>query len=204
MNLATIRSTFKKALAGLASAESDADIDALLNGAYQYTIPGDIPGEIVEGEWALETVAGTGEYAYPETVFSVKKAAPLIDDKHRLGYYTRPEDFWWIYRRDDSNQRKPAGALFYANQVWLRPIPDDVYTVRIWIRERPAALTAAGIPDRDHALAVAYAAAFEFAADLDHDELMTKLSSRYNRKKSLLYTQSVSARPQQRLNVRSF
>jgi len=199
-----MRTQFKAQLAGLAASEADVDIDVLLNGAYQFTIPDDVSGFITDGEWTITTVAGTGSYAYPSTVHSVRMEAPDLDDTYYLSYNTRPELFWHAYKRVSAANARPTGALFYGEVCELRPIPDAVYTVRVYARVYPAALTDPdGLTNRTHARAVVYAAAFEWAEQRDHEELMVKLAARYEAQKNALRSRS-NNQPRERRPTRSF
>ena len=203
MNLATMRTKFKDQLAGLATAVSDGEIDVLLNGAYQYTIPDALPGFITEGEWELTTVAGTGSYAFPDTVYSVHMRQPELDDRKYLGYYSRPSIFFNRYDRVSPQNARPLGALFYGETVELRPIPDAVYTIHIYARLYPDALTSDGLVSRTHALATIYSAAQEWAEERDQELLMAKLQQRYATQLKLLRTRS-NNRPRERYHLRSF
>ena len=203
MNLAAMRTKFKGQMAGLADSMSDADIDVFLNGAYQFTIPNEVDGFITEGEWVITTVADTGEYAYPDNLYSVRNAAPMIDDNSYLSYHTRPQLFWHYYERTGGNSARPTGALFYGTTVQLRPVPEQEYTVRVFTRNYPDALETAGLPNRTHALATVYAAAIEYAEELDLSALLANLVPRYDEQVGALRTRS-NNRTRERYPVRSF
>lgn len=204
MNLAEMRSTLRTMLAGLADDAIDVSIDDRLNGAYQYTLPMEIDGELVEGEWVITTVAGTGEYAYDATVAQVMQVAPRLDDTYWLSYHTRPDVFWQAHDRTGGVQQRPDAALFYGRTAYLRPIPDAAYSVRVFTRKFPSALTSDGLVNRDHALAVVYAAAREYAMDVEDDETAMKADARYKDKRDLLQTLSLSTRSQERKRMRTF
>ena len=198
-----MRTKFKAQLAGLAEALSDGEIDVFLNGAYQFAIPDEVSGFITEGLWTITTVADTGTYSHPSTLYSVRMRRPKLDDTYYLGFYSRPELFWDTYDRVSTANARPTGALFYGQECELRPIPDAVYTVRVYARVYPAVLTANGLDNRTHALATVYAAAQEYAEEGDHEALMAKLVPRYERQKSALQARSNNV-PRERYQVRSF
>lgn len=202
MNLEQMRTKFKDQLAGMAASVEDGDIDTLLNRAYQFAIPEVVSGFLTEGEWTITTVAATGSYTMPVTVYSVRKEAPEIDDTHYLGYYTRPERFWRTYKRVSAANARPTGALFYGQTCELRPIPDAVYTVRVQARVYPSALTSDGLDNETHALAVVYGAAQEYAEDRSLN-VTAELAAKYQTKLGQLRTRS-NNRPHERRVTRSF
>lgn len=204
MNLADMRSTFRTMVGGLADGDTDASINDRLNGAYQFTIPMDVPGELVESEWSLVASGGVGEYSYPATVAQTIQASPLLNDTYKLGYHTRPEQFWQTYQRTGGNLGRPEAALFYGRTLYLRPVPDTLYQVRVFTRAFPAALGSSGLDNRDHALAAVYAAAREYALDFSDDETAQKADIRYKDKRDLLITLSLTARSHERRRMRTF
>jgi len=198
-----MRTEFKNQLAGLAESVSDGEIDVLLNRAFQFTIPEEVSGFLTEGEWTITTVAGTGSYAYPSTVYSVRKHQPELDDTYYLGWYSRPELFWDTYKRVSAANTRPTGALFYGETCELRPIPDAVYTVRVQARVYPAALTDPdGLANETHALAVIYAASFEWA-EVRSLDFRAEIDARYRVKLDKMRTRS-NNRSRERKRTRSF
>lgn len=204
MNLAEMRARFQLVLAGLADSEDDASIDERLNGAYQFSVASQLDGDLVEGEWDVETVAGTGEYAYPDTVAQVLQIAPMLDSDEHLGYSTRPEDFWAAFERTGGPERRPTAALFYGRVMYLRPVPDDAYDVKVFVRTQPSALSSSGLTNRDHALAVVYTAAGEFALDVEDMDTAKQLYARADEKIQALRVTSLHSRSMSYRARRSF
>jgi hypothetical protein len=207
-----MRRRFKALTGGLASSETDADIDALLQAAYQYSIPSELPGELTEGQDTIITVSGTSVYQYPDRVHSVRSEAPeiygtvpIITNLNRhLSYETRPREFWAQHDRLGLDQGEPRSALFYGRQVFLRPVPDAVYWILFDTRRFKDALGAtASIADQNHAMAVVTSAALEFCEDIDADELTAKLQRKYARYMDRLRSQSFT-RSHVRREMRSF
>ena len=158
-------------------ASNNTILDEHLNGAYQWTVPGMLSGETQEGEWTLTTVPGTGDYPYPDHVNFPYRKAPILDvgvgGKRILGYSTYPELFWRRYERTLGQQSIPQAILFYGRVAYLRPVPDQAYTIHIFgkVSNETAIVDPTGIADRDYAMTVVAQAVIEHAGLTGNDEL---------------------------------
>jgi len=204
VQLDEIRQKYSDMLAGNGKTAAS-DINALLNGAYQFTLPRMIPGQIREGMWTLETVAGTDTYTYPSHIISPRPGGRLSDDT-LLEFWTSPGLFWNRYQRSSAPQARPYAGLFYGREVVLRPVPNAVYTLH-----QPAAVGAVDalssdtdtIDDYDHAMCVATLAALETCEELELVEIQAQLERRLQRY-LIPFRRASLARPRQRKQRRDF
>lgn len=197
MLLSEMRDKYTQILAGVGESDT-AKINALLNGAYQFTLPAIVPGQRREKTWTLTTTASDDEYDFPDWVIGPRKGAVRSDDT-MLDYWTEPAYFWAVYERSAS-EGAPTAALYYDRKVTLRPVPDDAYTIYVPVSGGPdTELSADGdeIADYNHAQCVVTLAAMETAEDFEMDELHAKLERRLARFLTALRRASVS-RPRER------
>ena len=95
--------------------------------------------------YSFNTVASTGTYALADTVAWLKKPAKIDDGDgdavENIALFQGEQDridFWNLYPEDDSaSEDQPAGILEASLNLYLRPIPDAVYTIKIWSSQRP-------------------------------------------------------------------
>lgn len=219
MNLADMRAKFRKRTSGLADAEADADVDTLLNRAYQHNIPRDIPGQATEGIWNLDVDNGAIEYAYPSHVIAPRahgvywKDSRAIDSDPWTNSNARfldiETDYGAFVAFDQQNpwqdtSGEPVAILFYANTAIVHPQPDQIYRIVIPARVGPEnALTSSGLDNETHAMLVVTAAAAEFLDDAEDDVGAARARSNYGEYQSLFIAQSQSM-PKGRRPRRSF
>lgn len=176
-----MRSKLVEVTAKVLSASNPTALDELLNGAWQFTVPGMLGGEHVEGEWALSTVAATDTYAYPSYFAFAFPKYPRIavgTTDYALDYYSRPGAFYTVWPTASTETGRPCAALFYGREMVLRPIPDAVYSVTIYGKVlKNDVLDSDGVEDRDYAMAVVAQAAIEHAQLTGNEEVEQKASA---------------------------
>lgn len=181
-----------------------ADINALINGAYQYTLPAMLPGQIREGEWELSVTAGTEEYAFPDYVIAPRPGIHRADDT-LVEFWTNPGLFWHRYQRTGGSGPVDA-ILFYGRTATVRPVPTASDTIYIPAAMGPtSALSADGdeIADYNHAMCVVALAVIETCEEKELDELRQKMTARLERYMVPLRRTSL-ARARQRKQGRDF
>lgn len=124
---------------------SDADLTDKINDFYCNVFPDEIELPELKGFYSFSTVQGDGEYALPSTVLRIKKPITIDDGNGdavaRLGFWNDENAFFTEYPDDASaSQNAPLDLLQYGSKLYLRPIPDGVYTVKAAAVQRPAAL----------------------------------------------------------------
>ena len=111
-------------------------------------------GFLIEKDFTTTTVVSpiTQEYAYPTNAFAIKK---LTYDGKPVRLITFKEDD--ILTGNDQSATTvgpPVGFVDYGQIMYLRPIPDEAKTLRIWTYNHPAgvptASTVLDLPDEWH------------------------------------------------------
>ncbi len=123
------------------SQTSDGDINDIINDFYVNTLPGEFNLPDTEGFYSFSTTDTIGEYTVPAYIIDIRDFT--IDDGD--GDVVDPLTLWHdraaflrLYPEDDSRAtQKPADILRAGEQFYLRPIPDDEYTVQGWASQRP-------------------------------------------------------------------
>ena len=96
-----------------------------------------------EGESTAATAAGTQAYAVPAD-FLEADALTLTASGNRHPLTMRP----WAWMRDidvaAASRGRPGDWAYYADDIWLYPVPDGVYTLTLSYLKRLAALSASG------------------------------------------------------------
>lgn len=210
LSLVRMREEFRDRMPDLLAVATfdDALVDEYLNGAHRFTIPTEVPGDITEGIWQFETVAGQAIYPFrpsgddPEVHVHSLDGHIFIDD-YEIATYRNPERFWYYERPEDTAEARPTSALIHAEQLELKNVPDAAYTVRAPGQLYPDALTEAGIDYRPRALAIVCAAAMEAAHRYNHGDLAAGLEGELGIHLDRCRVQSL-ATPRRRQLRRSF
>lgn len=114
---------------------SDADLGEYVNNFYQWDLPVEVGSPEFDDWYEFNTEDGVGYQALPETILSVNP--PVFIDNERASWYTNDEDFWDIYPWDQvsaDDEEEPEAVLQMGRTLYLRPVPDDVYAVKIKCR----------------------------------------------------------------------
>ena len=177
--LATTRSYARERSGfGSTSQISNADIDLIINRIYRSFLPSDIQNSTLEGFHSLTTSSGVGVYDIDEEVLELRKPATLDDGDGDqvadLNFYLDPVPFFQVYPEDSSRDDGiPESLLLYGNenstgvlkdkQLYVRPIPDGTYTIKLAAVTRPQILSSDSDPfvDDDMGYLVGVKAAIE-------------------------------------------
>lgn len=216
MNLDTMRTLFRKHVAGLADDDENTEVETYLNRAYRYAIPADIGGELRETLWQLQCTAGTNSYDYDAHIIAPNGESAWIESYGTVGGSTTEvgltfldweTDYttWKFWDEADTNsQARPSSILLYGRKVYLSPIPDEDYIVNIPARGGPSAdLTDTGLTNDLLAQAVITMAAKEFLAEQEDVDGAMREKALYEQHKSHLQVYA-QGRPNQRRPARSF
>lgn len=94
---------------------------------------------IMEQRYSTTTVAGTREYSFPTQLISIDR---ITYDGEKLEPISMSEDDILTMRDEDSTTQGTPRYYYTFNEiVFLRPIPDDAKTLRIWSIIKPQRLT---------------------------------------------------------------
>jgi len=164
--LSTIR-TYARDRSGFGTSQiSDGAIDVIINRVYRSLVPLEAAGMPIEGFSTITTVAGVGVYDIDEEILNVATPITLDDGDGdlvvKLDFFRAidKERFFRLYPEDDSvDDNQPASVLLYGNanstgsdkdnQLYVRPIPDAVYTIKFASTTRPQLLSSDSDPPVD-------------------------------------------------------
>lgn len=184
-DLQTIRSTVRRLVGNVQYSQDE--FNRRINNYYRYTLPECLTLPELDTFYEFDTTASTGEYALPDTVMTLK--APItIDDGDgdavtNLGFWQDAKSFFAAYPDDDgAEENEPLDVLLHGATLYLRPIPDDTYTIRIAVAQRPDVLS-----DDDDTVTndkwgpvVAYGTAIQILLDMRQMELAAELENTYD------------------------
>ncbi len=137
-----------------------AKINEFINHVYKNKLPDDVEWKDLQDWVYLDAVASTGKYPFNTHLLDaaagnvvgtrirslVPPALLLIsaDSTKRLGYTYDADGFWKLYPpHTNETGGQPVHLLERGRDLWLRPIPNDSFTVQVWANWRPADLSAA-------------------------------------------------------------
>ena len=137
--LANIRDQVRK-LTGRSDI-ADSDLNDYVNRFYQDEIPILLNPNILQGIFEANTVQGVGEYGLDPKMRAVYPPAFVDETKVML---TRDSGFFFSAYpdRENQNQGQPECILYFENALWVAPIPDGEYTIRVHALYKPDALVA--------------------------------------------------------------
>ncbi len=94
-----------------------------------------------EGESTAATVASQQAYAMPADFL---EADALTVTRSGIRYPLKRRPWTWLRRQDidGSLETLPKSWAYFADQIWLYPIPDQVYTLTVSFLKRLAVLSA--------------------------------------------------------------
>ncbi len=185
-SLEDIRQEVRK-LAGRPSTSnpSNSDLNKRTNRFIQYKLPAELKLQDDLTFWEFETVSGTGTQASSTSFHTLVPLAYVDDDPMEV--FVDPGIFYnrWLIDSTETNS-KPQDILIMNQEVVIRPIPDDAYTIRILGYERPSALGAdAGTPDWESlGELVAYGTAIDLLVSSGEYQKADALKTYYDRIKA--------------------
>ncbi|MGI9489092.1 MAG: hypothetical protein ACR2RF_25045 [Geminicoccaceae bacterium] len=96
-----------------------------------------------EGESTASTVISQASYAMP-TDFLEPDLLTLTDTDENVRYILTRRPWEWLRSHliDPDTVARPDDWAYYADQIWLFPIPDQVYTLTLSFLKRQSALSA--------------------------------------------------------------
>lgn len=151
------------------SGVSDSLLNDYLNTCLRFTMPLTLYPPALRREFTIGTETDKYQYGLDSDMLSVIGNPYIEDSRIQLTY-----DYDYFFDRfDEDDKDQPTLALLFSNQLYLQPVPDDIYTVTIIALARPEKLE----DDDDEifndswALPTVYGAAVEFARD--HGDLET-------------------------------
>jgi len=185
--LAQLRSKVRELTGQLSASQlSDSVLNDTINDFYQNAFPNEVELPELKTFYTFDTVDGTGSYSLPSSVLRLEKPITVDDGDGdavvKLGFWTDANAFFTLYPEDDSaDKNEPIALLLYGSTLYLRPIPDGLYTVKAAAVQRPAAL----VEDTDAVInpkwgpAVAYGTAIQMFLDQKDSDGAGELSGIY-------------------------
>lgn len=171
---------------------SDSVLTNYINDYYQMAFPFEADAPELGGFYTLALADGTGEYALPTTILTVKNPMTIDDgDGDAVSPITFCQNETEFFNRwpDDTSRAEgePTEVLLYARTLYFRPVPDAVYTFKAAKILKPTALTAGTSPTSDNwGRIIAYGAAIQYLYDNNDTEKGDSLSPMYQKLMSVL------------------
>jgi len=184
---------------------SAADVKAALNDFYRVRLPEIISPPEFKGWYSVNTAASTETYALPATIIAV--SAPLYLDDEQIDFYTDKEAFFDEYAMDDTDTDQPTGVLLFDRTLYVRKIPDGIYTLKMRkVSSTPDELVAdADLPDNElWGRAIVYGAAIELKSDEGDTDGVQALAPIYKTYVGLIHNNTVAQIPIGTRNVPAF
>jgi hypothetical protein len=108
----------------------------------------------------------------------------------KLRFFMDPEIFYQrnplVPQQQDTG--RPGDLLFYNDEIILRPVPDDIYRIRIRAyTDLPEGITQNDeVPQRYYVRYIAYGASLDYMSDFGNDEDYAKKKPIYDRYRSIV------------------
>ena len=123
---------------------SDTNVITRLNQYYQDMFPYDVKFSVPELElWhTFDTTASDGDYNLSTDGPNIVRVGPpaYVNDEP-VNFWTDVERFHSEYPFDYDTEDVPTDILLFGRVLYLRPVPDDAYEVRLRKTSRPDAWT---------------------------------------------------------------
>lgn len=151
---------------------SDSEILLRVNDFYINILPIEVDCKPLRSWYDFSTVASTGTQVLPSSVISVD--GPVFLDGDEINLWSDDRLFYTMYPFSYTDENQPADILIDGRTLYIRPIPDDAYDIKIRAYVQPGTpfSTDASVPTDDQwGPFIAYGAAIEiFQADGDTDQ----------------------------------
>lgn len=189
-SLADIRTKIR-ALTGRPSSTqiSDANILIKINNYYQFVFPFEVNVHEFEGFTELSTVDGTETYTVPDGIKTINIPVTITDsdgNANFLDLYTNRLEFFQAFPDADNDEAdekdQPQGMFVYGRTIYLRPVPDAIYTVKYWhLAQLPTAFDGETDTGSDEMWgpAIAYGTSIEILEEAGQDDMAAKIKDRY-------------------------
>lgn len=195
--LAKIRSKVRELVAMPDTAQlSNSDLDDKINNFYQYVLPVEVNAQEEYGWYSLSTTIGTGEYALDSDMLSAE--TPITINGSPIVLYLDAELFFNKYPRDkegSTTYNKPVDCLWFNRVIYLRPIPDDTYTLKVKSYMRAIALSDTTDTPDDQLFGpfIAYGVAIEIFMEEGDKAAADELGPLYESYKTLIIRKNIMA-----------
>ena len=187
MDLAAMIVRFREGNADRSTSDmNDAAVQAILDTAWRFTLPGEIDGTFREGSIAFNTTSAKQDYdldsaadvgsANAGMVRAVEKGIRISDERTPLAFYDDFNTFFCEYIYSDTSVGRPQSVLVRKRTLTLRPIPNGVFSIVVPGSLFNPALTSNGVANDDHALTAVRIALRDYAAEQGADSTSARYS----------------------------
>lgn len=108
---------------------SNEEILARVNDFYINILPSEIDCQPLRSWYEFDTVDGTGTQTLPSTVIAVED--PVFLDGDEINFWTDDKLFYALYPFSFTDEQEPSDILLDGRTLYIRPIPDGIYTIKI-------------------------------------------------------------------------
>ena len=123
---------------------------------------------VIERVYTTSTVAGTQEYAFPTYALSIKRVT--YNGKKLAPYTFRDDDTITLSNEANADQGEPTYYYEWNESFFLRPIPQEVGTLKVYTINEPQTVTSNSVlevPTFTHMNIVDYVVAQMAAKDMN-------------------------------------
>jgi hypothetical protein len=200
MNLATMRTTFKRHTSGMTDDLTDSEVDGYLNTMFAEFLPADVDGKIHEVTWAPTLAVSTNPTTIPNRIIGFPTGVFRIQGTggtrtgtvYDLHFYDNLALFLVDYPdyQDATNTGRPEACFRQGKSLYFDCYPDDDYNLIAEARGAQAdALGTDGLP-YVHAMTVVTAAAWNFLLETEDEAGVAREAAQYETWKGRLLTES--------------
>lgn len=97
-------------------------------------------GLLIESTFSTSSVVSQQEYAWPSNAIAIKRAT--YDGKKIVPIDFRDDDVLTTLEQTTTEIGVPTSYAFWDDIFYLRPVPSQVKTIKVWAYVRPSVITA--------------------------------------------------------------
>jgi len=157
---------------------SDANILIEVNHYFQHIFPDEVHIHEFAGWYDFNTVDGTGSQAIPDDYIRI--TSPVYVDDEEVTFWTDVQRFYEEYPHDYTTEDLPSDILLLDRTLIIRPIPDDVYAVKLRsLSSIPSALTTGNLDNPKWGPTIAYGSSIMFLMDKGEQDVAAEHKDGY-------------------------
>jgi len=163
---------------------SDADLLDKINDFYVEILPQEVSVHEFTAYFEFDTVDGTGTKALSAIDSSIINVVPPIYvDGDQVNFWIDDNVFFQQYPHSNTDEAEPSDILLFGNTLYLRPIPDAAYTVKVKTTvHKPTAFTADANTPEDNKWGpfIAYGTSIEILQAAGENQAADELKDLYS------------------------
>ena len=112
---------------------------------------------LIEGVFSTTTVASQQEYDFPENIASIKRVTYDGQKLEKIDF--DEDDIYTIFDSDNTDTGTPRYYFVWDRTIYLRPLPDDTLTLKVFGYKTAQAVTSSStldVPAKHHYAIIDY------------------------------------------------